>query len=661
MDFFTAQDEARKKTTLLITLFALAVLLLVVLTNLFLMAAMAIAAGEPDPGRLSGLEHLMQQFSWMRFAAIGAAVLLVILLGSLFRSWTMGRGGKAVAEMMGATLITPDSRNPDYRRLLNIVEEMAIASGTTVPLVYVMQKEPAINAFAAGITAGDAAIVVTRGCLQQLSRDELQGIVAHEFSHILNGDMRLNMRLVGILFGILMLGLIGRFMLRTAGGSRRGSTARRGNGLPWMALGGGLFILGYAGTFIGNLIKASVSRQREYLADASAVQFTRDPQGIGGALIKIGALPGGSLLRSADAAELSHAYFSEGVRVRYLTMLATHPPLEERIRRVLPHWDGIFPREHGVVKEPLRGESQAAAADDKNANVKTAAATTILLELLRRIGQSPGPDAGSIASAAVLVGRIPQTLLENSRDPYGARAVMFALLIDNSADTAARQLMALQMQAGDDVIRLTQRLLPMIRRLRPQLRLAVIEMATPALRELSARQLALFRESIDLLIRFDAETTLFEWTLQKIVMATLSVDHGKGDLVREPRRTLTQLLPECAILLSVVARAASRGDAEAAGSFQAAIDELQTAGIQLFDSRVATFEALDDAIGKLNQLKPLHKRRLLRACTVCVAADDSVAPAELELLRAISLLLNGPMPLPDDSNLRLGSAAHFHV
>ena len=641
MDFFSAQDEARKKTTLMISLFALAVVLLVVLTNLFLMAAMAIAGGESDPGHLAGVESLMQQFSWPRFFTIGSAVAVVILLGSLFRSWTMGRGGKAVAEMMGGMLVSQNSADPDHRRLLNIVEEIAIASGTQVPLLYVMREEPAINAFAAGVTSGDAAIVVTRGCLQQLNRSELQGIIAHEFSHILNGDMRLNMRLIGILFGILMLGLIGRFLIRFSGSSR--SPAKQGDGLPWIALGAGLFILGYVGTFIGNLIKASVSRQREYLADASAVQFTRDPDGIGGALKKIGAIQRGSLLRNPDAAEFSHTFFSEGVHNSYLSLLATHPPLKDRILRILPHWDGKFTVDEMTLPKHSQ-QSHRPVAESEKAGRRMAAATTVLLELFQQLEQNARPDAESIAYAADLVESIPQAILRHSRDPYGARAIVFALLVDADDGKAAQQITALKREAEDDVVLLVQQLLPVVRQLPPQQRLAVIEMAVPALRELSARHFQLLKGNINLLVQLDADITLFEWTLQKIVVSSLSADHTEGSLESDKSRSIGQLLPECAILLSVTARAAQQGEVETGKAFQAAANELETGDIRLLASHEATIEAMEIALGKLVQIRSLHKQKLLRACAVCVSADGRVAAAELELLRAISLLLNCPMP-----------------
>ncbi len=335
MDFFSAQDAARSHTTRLVILFLLAVVSLIVLTNLLVMGFMTyldvqldgmnVLQMNADHLQVSGrLANFFDKFNWERFLVIGAAVALVVAAGSLYKIASLRGGGRVVAESLGGRRISQDSDDRLQRKVLNVVEEMAIAAGTPVPPVYVLEQEAGINAFAAGLTPADAVIGVTRGCIEQLSRDQLQGVIAHEFSHILNGDMRLNLRLIGVLHGILLIGLVGYFIFRSAFfSSNSRSNSRTSGGIPLLALGAGLAVIGYTGTFFGNLIKASVSRQREFLADASAVQFTRNPAGIAGALKRIGGFKAGSRMESPLAPQMSHAYFSPGVEIQFAVC---HPP-----------------------------------------------------------------------------------------------------------------------------------------------------------------------------------------------------------------------------------------------------------------------------------------------------------------------------------------------
>jgi Zn-dependent protease with chaperone function len=321
MDFFEAQEAARRRTSLLIGLFALAVLAIVAVIYAVLHLAVGPGAGPVD------LVLLVQ---------VAFGVGLLIAVGAGVRTASLRRGGPAVAELLGGRRVASDTSDPAERMLLNVVEEMAIASGTPVPAVYVLDAEDGINAFAAGYTTHDAAVAVTRGGLLSLTRDELQGVMAHEFSHILNGDMRLNIRLIGVLYGILLLAVVGRGIVYA--GPRGGRRGGRDGGAGWVVLLGlALLLVGYVGVFFGKLIKAAVSRQREYLADSAAVQFTRNPDGLAGALKKIGAQAQGSRIQDHHAEELSHLFFANGLRSTLFGFLATHPPLEERIRRLDPH------------------------------------------------------------------------------------------------------------------------------------------------------------------------------------------------------------------------------------------------------------------------------------------------------------------------------------
>ena len=337
MDFFEHQDAARRRTGWLIFYFILAVVAIVVAIYFVVLIALVFIG---DSGR-SGSPNPYMQTPWHPdlFALVALATIGVILLSSLYKTSQLAAGGEAVALMMGGRLIDRQTRDLAERRLLNVVDEMALASGTPVPPVYVMDNEPSINAFAAGHQPGDAVIGVSHGCLEYLNRDELQGVMAHEFSHILNGDMRMNLRLVGILYGILVIAMIGWFVLRSMPFSGRSSRNNKDSGgaiAVILAIGIGLLVIGSVGLFFGKLIKSAVSRQREYLADASAVQFTRLPDGIAGALKKIGGRPETSKIKDAHAEEISHMFFGSAFGSLNFQFFATHPPLVERIQKSTP-------------------------------------------------------------------------------------------------------------------------------------------------------------------------------------------------------------------------------------------------------------------------------------------------------------------------------------
>jgi Zn-dependent protease with chaperone function len=349
-DFFERQDIARRNTTRLVILFALAVLTLIVSIDLLLAGVLGYLGRNPDTGAINWALAADPQV--LSLSIIGT--LLVAGGGSLFKIAQLRGGGQVVAEQLGGRLLNPDSTVPSEQQLLNVVQEMALASGAPTPPVYLMDNEAGINAFAAGFTPSDAVIGVTRGAAEAFTRDELQGVIAHEFSHILNGDMRLNIRLIGLLHGILIIGMLGYFVLRMAAFSGVGRSRSRENSspLPMLALGAGLMAVGFFGMLFGNLIKAAVSRQREFLADASAVQFTRNPGGIAGALRRIGGATTGSGIESPNAPEASHMFFGLATS-GFSGLFATHPPLAERIRRIDPSWDGALAEgEAGASTQP---------------------------------------------------------------------------------------------------------------------------------------------------------------------------------------------------------------------------------------------------------------------------------------------------------------------
>ncbi|WP_456412168.1 M48 family metallopeptidase [Thiolapillus sp.] len=643
MDFFSAQDDARRKTRWLIFLFVLAILSLVVLTNLFIMlfAEYSTDYYVQDHTPMT----FWEQFDWARFTAIGLGVTVVILLGSLIRTLTLRGGGKSVAEMMGGRLVSGNPKTPLERRLLNVVEEISIASGTPVPQVYVMDKEPGINAFAAGYTTGDAVVAVTQGCLEKLNRSELQGVIAHEFSHIINGDMRLNIRLIGVLFGILMVALIGRLVFRW--GAFGGRNSRENNGIPLVVLGLGLLILGYVGVFFGNLIKASVSRQREFLADASAVQFTRDPDGIAGALKKIGGDSQGALINHPDAEELSHAYFEEGVPHLFSSLFATHPPLDKRIRKIQPGWDGKF-----VVPEPASPADVQREEDQREqprlSPQDMALGGVILTSVLDNIGKAGAPHAGNMREAQRLLQYLPGELHEAAAEPYGARALIYALVLDEERGILEKQMRHLQDKADTGVAMLTKKYMGAVRQLAPRLRLTLVDLTMPALRQLSRSQYHLFRDNLNILIEMDGEITAFEWSLQKIILHNLeaSFEHKISRIGRY--KHLSRLHDEISMMLSYLVRNTHESETGARQAFEAAARELELENLELLKEPELDLQRLDKAMDKLNQLKPLLKPQLLKACAASVAADGEITATEMELLRAFSSLLDCPLPpLPE--------------
>jgi len=635
MDFFEAQDQARKQSGRLVVLFGSAVLAIIVLTNLLVMFA---------GGLMSTTVIATPGFSvdWGTVVTISILVLLLIGGASLSRIAALNRGGSAVAEMMGGTLLVDGRTDARKRRLMNVVEEMAIASGIPVPQIYLIE-DSGINAFAAGYAAGDAVIGVTTGALETLNREQLQGVIAHEFSHILNGDMRLNIRLMGVLYGILVLAIVGRMLLYSGGRSSR-------SGAPVLATGVGLMVIGYVGQFFGNWIKASVSRQREYLADASAVQFTRNPSGIGGALKRIGGYTGGSHLSAPKAEEISHAFFAEGVKLSFRSLMATHPPLDERISRIEPGWQGQMMMTNaadGPSETTSELVSGFASSNDARA-ASTAAATpgpdieagTVEVDaqaLTDGIGQ---PAETHLDYAARLLLEIPAVLRDAVHDPFSARAVMYLLLVDDDPLVQARQMEHLEEHADPAVWTAVQSMSGI--RAITAWRLPLLELALPALRQLSESQLARFLENVDVLIRADSRIQLSEWVMQKLLRKHLTPPDR-----RDGKAKLAQCTDACGTLLSMLANADHRSSLPVEEAFRSGASELPVE-VVLKPRDTLKLSVLDSAIDDLGSLHPLQKPKLLKACIAVVAADNRFALVESELLRAVAESLDCPMPpIPD--------------
>ncbi len=642
MNFFEAQDRARKNTTWFILLFVMAVGGLVLLTNLLLLGVFMYARSSQ---LALSAESLQSYYSWQEFTLVTLGVCLLIFCGSLYKSMSLSGGGATVAEMLGGRQISPATTDARQRRLLNVVEEMAIAAGMPIPRVYLLD-EPGINAFAAGLSPANAVIGITEGALTRFNRDELQGVVAHEFSHIANGDMRLNIRLIGILHGILLIGLIGGWLLRSMRHTGRSRSGKSGSGVAVVAiLGLGLLIIGYTGSFFGNWIKSVVSRQREYLADSSAVQFTRNKDGIAGALKKIGGSVG-SYLHSPAAAQYSHAYFAEGVGFFLQSFFATHPPLEDRIRRIEPRWDGEFLQsraETRVAPEPV--EEPASAAE------KLALNAAVLTSAEQAISQVGTLNEENIEYVRGLIVAIPPLLRETAQDAYSARALIYAMLVDLQKDKIAA-VSALQKYTDPHMQALCDKLLPDLKSLRDKFKLPLLEISINALRELSPNQFVQFKQAVHNIIISDRSVNLKEWILQRLLIQQLDEHFGFRKPAQAKYKTLDPVKPEVETLLSLIAHVEHADDDEARAAFAHGAGETGVAGLEIMARKDFRLESLNHALDALAQLKPLAKPRLLKACVAIILQDGKTTTRGMELVRTISTCLDCPMPPVPANHLR---------
>ncbi|MCU0857393.1 MAG: M48 family metallopeptidase [Pontiellaceae bacterium] len=661
MDFFARQDHARKRTGLLIFYFSLAVSLTILLVYFLPVAGYYMYLSSAAP-------RVEISFDWWNpdIFMLVCGITLAVVLGGAFAKIAQLRhgGGSAVAEMLGGRQIRPETSDFFEKRLRNIVEEVAIAAGMPVPPVYVLEREPGINAFAAGFSPSSAVVAVTCGAMTGLTRDELQGVIAHEFSHIFNNDMRININLMGVLHGLLIIGLTGRIILRFAG---RGSEGRRGKdsgqaALILFAAGLCLMIVGFTGLFFCRLIKASISRSREQLADASAVQFTRNPGGLAGALKKIGGLSDGSILNSPQAEEASHMFFGNGLS---RSLFNTHPPLTERIRWLDPSFNGRF---DPVTLEDLQQQLirfEGAPVKKKEAppqkkfvtpeRIITAAA--VLQNTAQPQFGSANPDAliASIgvpteqhtAAARQLIDSIPETVKEFARDPYGARMMIYFLLLDSGEALRARQMALIAQQAEPEIIQALEKAVSMIGSIRPDMRLPIIDLAIPALRFLSKNQYFAFRMIVKALIEIDEKVDVFEYALQRVLIHHLDpVFGGKPKQWPSNYYAIRGLEEKTSVVLSVLVRKGHPDESSAAAAFHAATSRIPgpNSGFQLLEEARCTWNDLDAALDKLNEGSFLVKKWVLAAALACLMHDREITVEETELFRAIADTLGCPVP-----------------
>lgn len=631
MNFFELQHQARRKTGVLVVYFTTAVVLIVVAVNALTWVAMS-----ANPGR-----HPVSFQQWMGEPGgvwITLAVLGLIMSGTLYTSYQLRGGGRALADMVGARRISSGTEDVNERRLMNVVEEMSIASGTPVPAVYVMDNEPGINAFVAGYRPTETVLVATRGALESLDRDELQGVIGHEYSHVLNGDMRINLRLMGILAGILLIAQFGRLLMRSSGRSRG-----RGGGQA-VLIGLGLFVIGYIGVIFGSLIKAAVSRQRELLADASSVQFTRNPDGIAGALWKIREHEGGSLLNSARADDVSHFCFGDSVTSHFGSLMATHPPLEERIKLVNPTFMARmrFGKPDRKMAEQATTPTPApvSAQSKPSAFISQAAVGAAAVAAAESIGRVT-PE--HVNYAQTLHKALPQTLLDAVHEGTSARCAVYALVLAGTeADQQEAATKAITQAEGADAARKALQLVGDVNRAGRQARLAILNLAMPALKEMPPGDRDKFLVTVETLTRVDQRYTVFEFALYNILR-----EHLSEDAHRKPKVSYFKyepVLDDIRMVLSVLARVGAEDEQAAEAAYRKVMVQFDRNSESLLDKSKCTFNALGDALGRLNELTPMLKQSVIQACADCILDDGKVLPAEAELLQAIALCLDCPMP-----------------
>jgi Zn-dependent protease with chaperone function len=636
MDFFQRQQIARRNTKLLEVYFALAVIGTVL--TLYLGVAFIY---EYEENRIVGTATIWDLWDPQLFSIVTLITVAAIFCGSFYKMAQMSRGGSAVAEMLGGQSIQSHTSDLAEQRLLNVVEEMSIASGTPVPQIYILPTESGINAFAAGHSTNDMVICVTSGTLKYLTRDELQGVIGHEFSHILNGDMRLNLRLMGIIFGIVCLTLLGRILLQTRG---------RKNPLPLFGLI--MIVVGSIGVFFSKLIKSAVSRQREFLADAASVQFTRNPAGLASALKKVGS--SGSRIDDPNAEDASHFFFANGLTESLFGWMSTHPRLEDRIRELDPGWDGNF---IPVQIVDVVSQDDQPQADGSTVNRGFAGplggipgagmlvygagmATLAGSDVVPSVG---GPSARHLDYASDIMAVLPDSVKEATRTPMSAVALTYVLLLSKDEALRTTQLQGLQSDPAiyQEVVRLLSLPLP----LNSKARLPLLTLSITALRSLSPAQYDQFTQNLQALCGGGGAPDLFAYVLQKIVQRRLdSFFHPAPPRVPQ-YYAIKPLLPDCALLLSTLARAGQVEPAEIQSAFDQGVRELNVApGEIVLDASAPDLKKIDAVLDRLNMGTPQMKKAVLSACAACVAADGVIQENEAELLRAISDTLDCPIP-----------------
>ncbi|NVK22203.1 MAG: M48 family metallopeptidase [Kangiellaceae bacterium] len=630
MDFFEHQEAARKKTKLLIFYFIVAVILIVAALNL--VAYFALKMSSTDYMQLQLTDWFNQE--WFYYTS--GATLTMIAGGSGFRWLQLRGGGKAVAQMVNAREVLPDTNDRLEQRLLNVVEEMSIASGTAVPTVYIMDQEEAINAFVAGQETSDTIMVVTRGALEKLNRQELQGVVAHEYSHIFNADMKINVKLISILAGILILGQAGYFIMRSIRHGNVRSNNKEGGGIIAVVIivGLSMYIIGSIGLFFGRLIKAAISRQREFLADASAVQYARDNEGLAGAFIKIGEQS--SLLSNRHAEETSHMCIAEPIKLSF-SGLATHPPIEKRLDAIMPHWREFKDRRDRRTDRHQRYAEQDALRKEREAKRKKDFGFGPLIDTVGK------PTTLHMHAASALLLAMPEILKTAAHGHHTtahAMHLIFALLLSDDGQIEEESLQEIQKVYGDDSRHQVLKLAKYITKDKRYLRLAILDISIPSIRRLSETERKDFFSLLKRIIHLDKHVSQFEYVLYALLKKSLTEGSTQS------RKRITRFDPvreDLQRVISAVVHSSGNTLEQKQLLFTQVSAGFSSHTMSLSENKFDA-ESFNESLMRLNQLTPMLKKPLLNALEEAIKEDNIVKAEEVELLRAIAECLDCPIP-----------------
>ena len=647
MDFYRYQDQAKKLSTRLLILF---------FAGLISLSAALTLAGLFLWQLTDQVVHIDTNSQFWHWYIIGnVAIFAALVLITLLKYSSLCKGGRVVAEALGARYVHVNTQDTGDIRLRNVVEEMALAAGMPVPSVYVLDEEPGINAFAAGMGINDAVVVVTQGAISYLTRDELQAVVAHEFSHIQHGDIRLNQQLAALIGSLMFLGELGRWLSQGTGRHRIGSSqSKSSSALPFFGLT--LMLLGAAGTFWGKLMKSALNRQREFLADASAVQFTRYAAPLASALKKVGGHRYASLIFHPQAETFSHLFFSQGLSQNFRGWLASHPPLQDRIRRLEPDWDGIyFSNLQPMADEPPPPLPSAfTAAVQLNAAGSADLATLLLAQSTlatasvtppKPIGQEKITPLTTADTPPVLYDMtapsewlplLPEALVKAARSPFDARLLLYRLVLADELTVRLKQRHLLG-QEEPAVLALTQHTIPC------GLRLALVELAIPALKELTATQYQAFHEMLWQLIQADQHTSFAEWLLYRMLTHQLTPHFSHEARQSIKYRELQAVAPAIEQWLSYLAQQAENAE-QASHIFAAGCAALSLPSLNL--QELPTQETLGNALDQLQQSSPTIRFNFLQALVKTIEFDGKISGHEAELFQMLAYCLDCPIPPP---------------